>query len=80
MLVEIYPFPIDESVPQEDEVEWSIRHLRRHRLGGTSWILEEHLQGFMAAVTREKYPDTCHWDRVFDLDQTAFRDSTLPRE
>ena len=40
----------------------------------------EHLQGWLAAVTREKDPDTGHWDQVIDLVQTVFQDGLLPAE
>ena len=30
----VQPFPVDESVPTEDEIEWAVTQLRNHRSGG----------------------------------------------
>ena len=42
------------------------------------WL--EHLQGWMVAATREKDPDTGHWDQVVDLFHMVFRDGLLSAE
>ena len=40
----------------------------------------ENLQGWLAAVTREKDPDTGHWDHFIDMFQTVLWDELLPDE
>ena len=66
--------------PQGYKIEWAVRRLQRHRLVGTLLIRTENLQRWLAAVTWDQDPYTGHWDRVFDLDQKAFRDGIQPTE
>ena len=40
----------------------------------------EHLQSWLAAVTREERPDTENWDRLVDILQTYFWGFRLPTE
>ena len=37
------PSPINNSVPTYEEVEWAVRRLRGHWLGGPSHMRTEHL-------------------------------------
>ena len=41
---------------------------------------ENHLQGCLAAATRDKDPYTGHWDWVINLVQTAIQDGILSSE
>ena len=41
------PSPIDDSVPTDEEVEWVVRRLRGHRLGGPSRMRAEHLREWL---------------------------------
>ena len=33
--VSVKPFPVDDSVPTEDEIEWAVTRLQNHCSGGT---------------------------------------------
>ena len=80
-------------VPTEDEVEEAVKKLWRNRLGGTSGIRAEHVNGWLAAArrggmaeeqgktktaTEEEGEDL--WGKVVELTQTAFRDGNLAEE
>ena len=41
--ISVPPYPIDDSIPTDEEVEWEVHRLRGHRSGGPSWIHVEHL-------------------------------------
>ena len=45
--ISIYPFPLDESVPMEDDIEWAVQKMRDKRSGGPSTIRAEHLQQWL---------------------------------
>ena len=34
--ISVQPFPMDDSVPTEDEIEWAVTQLYNHRSGGPS--------------------------------------------
>ena len=34
------PFPVEESVPTEEDIEWAVRRMRNNRSGGPSGIRE----------------------------------------
>ena len=41
--ISVQPFPVDDSVLTEDEIEWSVTRLRNHRSRGASGMRAEHL-------------------------------------
>ena len=45
--VSVDPFPLDELVPMEDNIEWAVRRIRDNRSGGPSIIRVEHLQQWL---------------------------------
>ena len=44
------PFPVDDSVPTEDEIEWEVTLLHKHRSRGTSGMREEQLKMWLATA------------------------------
>ena len=50
--VNVKPTNIDDSVPTEDEVEETVKNLRRNRSGGPSGIRAENIKGWLAAARR----------------------------
>ena len=36
--ISVDPFPVDELVPTEDEIDWAVKRLRDHRSGGPSGL------------------------------------------
>ena len=45
--VSVNPFQVEESVPTEDEIEWLVLRLQNNRSGGPSWMILEHLKGWL---------------------------------
>ena len=45
ILVSVEPFPVDDSVPMEDEIEWAVTRLQNHRSGGPSGMRAKYLKG-----------------------------------
>ena len=52
--VSVEPFPVDESVPTEDNIEWAVTQLHNHRSGGTSGMRAEHLKVWIAAARKKE--------------------------
>ena len=85
ILVTVTPAEVDDSVPMEDEIENTVKKLRRKRLGGTSGMRAEHLKGWLAASKRGKLAEEKGeekteakeegwdlWGKLVELIQTAF--------
>ena len=56
--VTIEPFEVEESVPEEGEIEWAVKRLRNNRSGGMLRMREEHIKGWLAAVRRLEKGET----------------------
>ena len=55
---------IDDSVPEEGDIEWAVKRLRNNRSGGTSRIRAEHIKRWLAAAQRaKKEEDTDEGDK-----------------
>ena len=52
--VSVEPFPVDDLVPTEDEIEWVVKRLQNHRSGGTSGMRTKHLKGWLAAARNKE--------------------------
>ena len=48
----VEPFPVDDSVPTEDDIEWAVKHLRNNRYGGTSGMQAEHLKRWLETARK----------------------------
>ena len=68
----VTPFPVDNSVPEEEEVLWEVCCLRTNRAGGPVGMRAEHLRAWLGAATREESPDPVFWDKSVGLTQAAF--------
>ena len=51
--VSVGPFPLDELVPTEGDIEWEVRSMRDNRSGGLSRIRAEHLQQWLWEAQKE---------------------------
>ena len=51
--ISVEPFPVDDSVPTEDKIEWEVKRLRNHRSGGTSVIWAEQMKGWLVAAQKK---------------------------
>ena len=47
------PFPVEDSVPTEDEIEWAEKRLQNHRSRGPSRMRAEHLKGWLEELRKE---------------------------
>ena len=45
--ISVQPFPVDDSVPTEDEIEWAVKQLCNNRSRGASGMLAEHLKRWL---------------------------------
>ena len=43
--ISVEPFPVDNSVPTEDEIKWAVKRIRNHRSWGASGMRAEHIKG-----------------------------------
>ena len=51
--IELAPFPVDDTIPREEEIAEVVLHLQLHRDEGPSGMRAEHLSIWLSAVTRE---------------------------
>ena len=49
----VEPFPVEDSVPTEDKIEWAVKRIQNHRSGWNSRMWDKHLKGWIAE-TRKK--------------------------
>ena len=62
--VTIEPFAVENSIPEEEEIEWAVKRLRNNRAGGPSRMRAEDLKGWLAAARRgEKEREATTKDR-----------------
>ena len=50
--VAIKPFEVEDSVPEEGEIKWAVKHLRNNRSRGASRMRAEHVKEWLAAARR----------------------------
>ena len=73
ILVALTPFPVDNSIPKDEEVAWLVCCHHWNRSRGLSGMRVEHLWSCLQIATREEYPGPTHWWEVVGLIQAAFR-------
>ena len=56
--ISVEPFPVDDSVPTEDEIERAVTRLRNHRSRGASGIRLEHLKRWLATAQKAEKVET----------------------
>ena len=55
----VHPFPVEDSVPTEDEIKWAVKRLCNNRSGGPSRMQAEHLRRWLATAQKaEKDKET----------------------
>ena len=50
--VAIKPFMVDDSVPEEGEIEWAVKRLRNNRSRGPWGMQAEHIKGWLTEARR----------------------------
>ena len=60
--ISVQPFPVDDLLPTEDEIEWAVTRLQNHCSRGPLGMRAEHLKRWLAmeqkAEKSEKYATT----------------------
>ena len=57
--ISVEPFPVDNLVPTEDEIEWEMKRLRNQCSGEPSGMRAKHLKKWLVAARKaEKYETT----------------------
>ena len=56
--ISVKPFPVDDSVPMEYQIEWSVTRLCNHRSGEPLGVGVEHLKRWMAAAQKAEKDTT----------------------
>ena len=62
--VTIEPFAVEDGVPDEEEIEWTVKRLRNNRAGGPSRMRAENLKDWLMAARRgekERKAETKDW-------------------
>ena len=52
--VAVEPFPVDYSVPMEDNIDWAVTQLHNHLFRWPSGMRAEHLKGWIAAARKKE--------------------------
>ena len=68
------------SIPEDEDIDWSVRRICLNRTGGTSQMREEHLRQWLIAATWDGLPDATNWLKVVAILHSVFQDSTLSEE
>ena len=50
----VEPFPVEDSVPKEDKIEWEVKWLQNHHSGGPSGMRDENLKGWLTEKRKEE--------------------------
>ena len=74
------PFTVENSIPEEEEVDWDVLFLRRNRAGGLNGMIIEHLQPCLQSDTREELSEPYQWGEVVGMIQATLREVNLKDE
>ena len=69
----MYPFPVDDNIPGEEEISEAVMRLQLHRAGGPSSMRSEQLRMWIRAAMQEEEPDPGNWEKVVAITNVAFR-------
>ena len=74
------PFPIEDLIPEDKEVDGAVYHLHLNRAGSPSVIKVEDIWDWLRKATRYESPDPLKWEMVICLIQAEFHESNLAEE
>ena len=74
-----FPFSLDDSVPEKEEISWAVCRLRLNRSGGLSGMRVEHLRQWLIIATQDNSPDATNCLKVVPIVQAEFQDGTLAK-
>ena len=66
------PFPIEDLIPEDKEVDGAVCHLHLNRAGSPSVIKVEDIWDCLRKATRYESPDPLKWEMVICLIQAYF--------
>jgi hypothetical protein len=76
----VAPFEIDDNVPDEREIAYTVRHLKWGKSPVPSGIREEYVREWLNAAEWENNPDTSRWNKMVEIFQHSFEMGELPME
>ena len=50
----VEPFPVEDLVPTEEEINCEVKQLRNNRSGGPSGMMAEHVKGWRAEARKKE--------------------------
>ena len=74
------PLPVNNSIPEEEKVDWAVLFLRNDRAGGLYGMIVEHLQSCLQSETREDLSDPSQRGEVVGMIQSTLRKMHLGEE
>ena len=77
--VSVELFPVDDSVPTKDKIEWAVTRLQNHRSGGTSGMRDEYLKRWLTKA-RNKERDEVATDQENMKDGETAGPNSMGRE
>ena len=73
----VAPFPVDDTIPGEEEIPEAVMRLRLHFTGSPSGIRAKHLRLWLRTAKREEHADLGNWEKVIAIIQADFRGGEL---
>ena len=58
--ISVEPFQVDDSVPMEDEIQWTVKRLQNHRSGDTSRMWAKHLKGWLVVARNNEKEEAAY--------------------
>ena len=78
--MEVQPFLVEDSIPEEEEIAWAVHRLCLNWSGGPSGMRAEHFRHWLIAATRDNAPGVTNFQKVVATLQSAFHYGTLAEE
>ena len=75
----VQPFLLDDSIPEDEKITWTVRRLFLNRSSGLSVMRVKHLHHWLIDATQDDTPDTTNWQKVVTRVQAFFRCGILAK-
>ena len=75
--MEVYPFPVDDNIPGEEDIVEAVLRLQLHCNRGRSGMRAKHLRVWICAAMKEEDPATGKWEKVVTIIHVALRGGEL---
>ena len=62
-----FPFFVDDSIPEDEEIDWSVRRLCLNCSGGSSGMRSEHLRQWLIDAMQDDSTDATNWLEVVSI-------------